>query len=160
MSNTSDAICTNAIIPYAPAHPQATLRTSSAGQTSHLAPSMPGATKTATKQKIGKCRKTFARTAREMRYNVYLKKMLKAVHPGMTISEQTLYVVSELLHEVAVIIAESAEELSEHNCTAMLTPANIKGALEICWPPEMARLGCAEVDRAVLAFRNSSGDAN
>ncbi|KAK2643483.1 hypothetical protein Ddye_025246 [Dipteronia dyeriana] len=85
-------------------------------------------------------------------YKIYVFRVLKEVHPGMTISSKAMTVINNLLSDMFERIASEATLLSKYHKRTTLSSREIQGAVKLVLPGEIAKHAVAEGTKAVTNY--------
>ncbi|KAK3205867.1 hypothetical protein Dsin_019913 [Dipteronia sinensis] len=85
-------------------------------------------------------------------YKIYVFRVLKEVHPGMTISSKAMMVINNLMSDMFERIASEATLLSKCHKRTTLSSREIQGAVKLVLPGEIAKHAVAEGTKAVTNY--------
>jgi len=85
-------------------------------------------------------------------FAVYIYRVLKQVHPAMTISSRAMQVMNSLVTDIFTRLAAEAARLARYNRRATLTSREIQTAVRLLFPGELAKHAVSEGVKAVSKF--------
>ncbi|KAI9195558.1 hypothetical protein LWI28_016055 [Acer negundo] len=85
-------------------------------------------------------------------YKIYVFRVLKEVHPGMTISSKAMMVINNLMSDMFERITSEATLLSKYHKRTTLSSREIQGAVKLVLPGEIAKHAVAEGTKAVTNY--------
>ncbi|TXG73756.1 hypothetical protein EZV62_002335 [Acer yangbiense] len=85
-------------------------------------------------------------------YKIYVFRVLKEVHPGMTISSKAMMVINNLMSDMFERIASEATLLSKYHKRTTLSSREIQAAVKLVLPGEIAKHAVAEGTKAVTNY--------
>ena len=93
---------------------------------------------------------------RKMSYKEYIFKILKNVHPDIGVSGKSMEVINSLINSVFEEIAEESSRLAKHQGNVTITAHEIRTAVELILPGELAKRAVQEGNKAVAHLASSS----
>ncbi|XP_065165772.1 histone H2B-like [Atheta coriaria] len=85
-------------------------------------------------------------------YSVYIFKILKQVHPDISISSRAMHVMNSLVNDVFERIAAEANRLARYNKRSTTTSREIQTAVRLLLPGELAKHAVSEGTKAVTKY--------
>lgn len=85
-------------------------------------------------------------------YSVYIFKILKQVHPDISISSRAMHVMNSLVNDVFERIAAEANRLARYNKRSTTTSREIQTAVRLLLPGELAKHAVSEGTKAVIIY--------
>ncbi|XVF19827.1 hypothetical protein REPUB_Repub11eG0144100 [Reevesia pubescens] len=85
-------------------------------------------------------------------YKTFVFRVLKQVHPGMTISSKAMSVINSLMNDMFERIANEATNLSKYTERKTLSSKEIQGAVRLVLPGELGKHAVAEDSKAVTNY--------
>ena len=83
------------------------------------------------------------------RFNIYIFRILKSIHPNMSISKRTMSIMNSIAGDVFNRIAKTAAELTRHNKKRTLSSREVQAAVRLLLPGELAKHAITEGTKAV-----------
>lgn len=90
------------------------------------------------------------------KWNTYVYKVLKQVHPDTGISKQAMSLMDSFCNDIFERIADEAMQLAEVNQRKTLSSREIQTAVRLCLPGELAKHAVSEGTKAVTKFNAST----
>jgi histone H2B len=95
------------------------------------------------------------KTATKESFAIYIYRVLKQVHPDLSISSRGMQVMNSLVMDIFQRLAAEAARLARYNRRATLTSREVQTAVRLLFPGELAKHAVSEGVKAVSKF--SSG---
>lgn len=86
---------------------------------------------------------------KKMSYSEYIYKVLKKVHPDISVSSNSIKVVNSLINGVFEEIANQSSLMAKQNGRETITVREIQTAVELILPGELAKRAVSEGNKAV-----------
>jgi histone H2B len=83
---------------------------------------------------------------------IYIRKVLKQVHPDTSISIKALSVMNSVVADLFESIASETAKLSSYNNTKSLTSLEIQTDISLTLPSDLAKRAVSEGTNAVMKF--------
>nr|XP_033811865.1 histone H2B 1/2/3/4/6-like [Geotrypetes seraphini] len=117
------------------------------------------AAKKGSKKAVSKTQKKMARGAsdkeRKESYTIYVYKVLKQVHPNTGISSKAMGIMNSFVSDIFERIAGEASRLAHYNKRSTITSREIKTAVHLLLPGELAKHTMSEGTKAVTKYTSS-----
>ena len=85
-------------------------------------------------------------------YNTYIHRVLKQVHPKMTISKKSMSIMNSFVNDTFDKVATEAGRLVKNNKRKTLSSREVQSALRLVLPGELAKHAVSEGTKAVTKF--------
>jgi histone H2B len=82
-------------------------------------------------------------------YSSFIHKVLKQIHPEMSISKRSISIIDSFINDQFVRIAMEASNILRINKKATLTTREIQNAVRLVFPTELAKHAVSEGTKAV-----------
>ena len=96
-------------------------------------------------------------TPKQRKFNTYIFRVLKQVHPDTIISAPALEVMNDYVNDIFNRIMDEAVRLMEINKRGTLTSREIQTAVRLILPGELAKHAVSEGTKAVTKFNYAAG---
>lgn len=93
--------------------------------------------------------------SRKESYSVYVRKVLKQVHPDTGISAKAMGIMNSFLSDILERIAGEASRLAHYNKRSTITSREIQTAVRLLLPGELAKHAVSEGTKAVTKYTSS-----
>ena len=88
-------------------------------------------------------------------YKTYIYKVLKQVHPEMSVSKEGMDVMNEFVHDTFILIMDEASRLCKMANKKTLTAREIQTAVALVLPGELHKHAMSEGTKAVCKYESS-----
>ena len=88
-------------------------------------------------------------------YSTYIYKVLKQVHPDTGVSSKAMSIMNSFVKDLFERIAAEASRLAHYNKRSTITSREIKTAVRLLLPGELAKHAVSEGTKAVTKYTNS-----
>ena len=95
------------------------------------------------------------RRRRASTFNTYIHRVLKQVHPKITISKKSMSIMNSFVTDTFERVAGAAGALAKQNKRATLSSREIQSALRLVLPGELAKHAVSEGTKAVTKFTSA-----
>ena len=85
-------------------------------------------------------------------YNTYIHRVLKQVHPKITISKKSMSIMNSFVNDTFDKVATEAGRLVKNNKRKTLSSREVQSALRLVLPGELAKHAVSEGTKAVTKF--------
>lgn len=85
-------------------------------------------------------------------YNTYIHRVLKQVHPKITISKKSMSIMNSFVNDTFDKVATEASRLVKNNKRKTLSSREVQSALRLVLPGELAKHAVSEGTKAVTKF--------
>uniref|UniRef100_A0A4W3JKE3 Core Histone H2A/H2B/H3 domain-containing protein n=1 Tax=Callorhinchus milii TaxID=7868 RepID=A0A4W3JKE3_CALMI len=92
---------------------------------------------------------------RKESYSVYIYKVLKQVHPDTGISSKAMSIMNSFVNDVFERIASEALHLAQYNKRCTITSREVKTAVRLLLPGELAKHAVSEGTMAVTKYAST-----
>ncbi|NWZ95929.1 H2B protein, partial [Nesospiza acunhae] len=89
---------------------------------------------------------------RKEAFSVYIYKVLKQVHPDLTISSKAMSIMNSFVNGVLERLAAEAARLARYGLRATLSSREVQAAARLRLPGELARHAVSEGTKAVTKY--------
>jgi len=89
---------------------------------------------------------------RAERYGSYIYRVLKQVHPSLTISKQAMMVMESCVNDTFDRIAQEASRLMALSRKDTMTTREVQSAVRLVFPGELSKHAVSEGCKAVMKF--------
>ena len=89
---------------------------------------------------------------REESYAIYIRRVLKPIHPDTSISCKAMSVMNTFANDIFERIATQASLLVRYNKRSTITSRDIQAAVRLVLPPVLAKFAVAEGNKAVTKY--------
>lgn len=87
-------------------------------------------------------------------YSNYIYKVLKQVHPDISISKKAMVIMDSFVRELLDRIAREAGRLARYNKKRILSSREIQTAVKLILPGELAKHAISEGTKAVIEYNS------
>ena len=87
-------------------------------------------------------------------FKIYIKKVLKAVHPSMRITSDALHQLNAVLNYIAEDVAREANSLADSKGKKTLKAREVMSACRLVFPGELAKHAYSESTKAVTKYNS------
>lgn len=122
---------------------------------------MPPKTSGKAAKKAGKAQKNITKgdkkrkRKRKESYAIYIYKVLKIVHPDISITSKAMSIMNSFLNDVFEQLAAEATRLVYYNKRSTITSREIQTAVRLLLPGELAKHAVSEGTKAVTKYTSS-----
>ncbi|XP_023403847.1 histone H2B type 2-K1 [Loxodonta africana] len=95
------------------------------------------------------------RSRRKENYSVYIYKVLKQVHPDISISSKAMSIMNSFVNDVFERLAGEATRLAQYSGRTTLTSREVQTAARLLLPGELAKHAVSEGTKAVTKYISS-----
>ena len=88
-------------------------------------------------------------------FKTYIARVLRQVHPKLTISKRSVQILNSLVQDSFEKISEEAQRLVKRNKRQTLTSREVQTAIRLVFPGELAKHAVSEGTKAVTKFSNA-----
>jgi histone H2B len=88
---------------------------------------------------MSEVQKTRTRKIRTDNYSLYIFKVLKEVHPDLSISQKSMRIMDDITHDIFDRIASEAARIARKNHRSTLLPRDIHAAVKLIFGGELAK---------------------
>ncbi|KAM9185756.1 histone H2B type 2-K1 [Trichechus inunguis] len=100
-------------------------------------------------------KKSKKRSRRKENYSVYIYKVLKQVHPDISISSKAMSIMNSFVNDVFERLAREATQLAQYSSRTTLTSREVQTAVRLLLPGELAKHAVSEGTKAVTKYISS-----
>ena len=101
-------------------------------------------------------RRSGTRTGGGGGYNRYVYKVMKQVHPELSISSKAMTVVNNFMNDMFELVADEAARLSKYTERKTLSAREVQGAVRLVLPGELSKHAIAEGTKAVTNYTSNT----
>ncbi len=94
------------------------------------------------------------------KWKIYIRKVLKQVHPDQGISSEANGVMEALINDTIKNIMDASNSLAVTSSRKTVDDRNIQAAVRVCFPGELAKHAVSEGNKAVRKFLATIVDSN
>ena len=95
------------------------------------------------------------RTKKGVRFHSYINKVLKQVHPKISMSQKSMGIMNSFVLDTFDKISTEAGKLCKLNKKQTLTSREVQSALRLVLPGELAKHAVSEATKAATKFANA-----
>ena len=88
-------------------------------------------------------------------YAIYIKRVLKQVHPGIGVHPKAMSVLNSMTNDLFERIAAEASRLAQRNKKSTITSREIETAVKLVLPGELVKHAVSEGSKAVTKYKTS-----
>ncbi|XP_027759616.1 late histone H2B.L4-like [Empidonax traillii] len=100
--------------------------------------------------------KIFKKTPkRKETFSVYIYKVLKQVHPDLTISSKAMSIMNSFINDMFERLASEASRLAQYSHRSTITSREVQTAARLLLPGELAKHAVSEGTKAVTKYTSS-----
>ena len=88
-------------------------------------------------------------------YAIYIKRVLKQVHPGIGVHPKAMSVLNSMTNDLFERIAAEASRLAQRNKKSTITSREIETAVKLLLPGELVKHAVSEGSKAVTKYKTS-----
>ncbi|NWW73514.1 H2B protein, partial [Climacteris rufus] len=92
---------------------------------------------------------------RKETFSVYIYKVLKQVHPDLTISSRAMSIMNSFVSDMFERLAAEASRLAQYGRRATLGSREVQTAVRLLLPGELAKHAVSEGTKAVTKYTSS-----
>lgn len=92
------------------------------------------------------------RTVRADNFSTFIYRVLKHVHPELSISKNAMAAMEDINRDVFERVAQEAGRLARYNNKSTITAREIQSAVRLVFPGELAKHAVFEANRAVAKY--------
>ncbi|XP_075406349.1 histone H2B type 2-K1 [Tenrec ecaudatus] len=92
---------------------------------------------------------------RQDNYSIYIYKVLKQVHPDISISSKAMSIMNSFVNDVFERLAAEATQLAQYSGRTTLTSREVQTAVRLLLPGELAKHAVSEGTKAVTKYISS-----
>ncbi|XP_045145798.1 histone H2B type 2-E1 [Echinops telfairi] len=100
-------------------------------------------------------KKSKKRSCRKDNYSIYIYKVLKQVHPDISISSKAMSIMNSFVNDVFERLAAEATQLAQYSGRTTLTSREVQTAVRLLLPGELAKHAVSEGTKAVTKYISS-----
>jgi len=89
-------------------------------------------------------------------FKIYIKKVLKAVHPSMRITSDALHQLNAVLNYIAEDVAREANSLADSKGKKTLKAREVAAAADLIFPGELAKHARSESTKAITKYNSTN----
>ncbi|NXO05551.1 H2B1L protein, partial [Rhinopomastus cyanomelas] len=89
---------------------------------------------------------------RKETYSVYIYKVLKQVHPDISISSKAMSIMNSFVNDIFERLASEASRLAQYNHHSTITSREVQTAVRLLLPGELAKHAVSEGTKAVTKY--------
>uniref|UniRef100_A0A0R3RKX7 Histone domain-containing protein n=1 Tax=Elaeophora elaphi TaxID=1147741 RepID=A0A0R3RKX7_9BILA len=104
------------------------------------------------KSQLAKMNKRGKNRCKEETYSTYISRVLKVVHPHLTISTKAMAVMNSFVNDIFERIATESSCLAKYSNRATISARDIQTATRLILPGELAKHAVAEGTKAVMKY--------
>ncbi|XP_067881503.1 histone H2B 5-like, partial [Heterodontus francisci] len=95
------------------------------------------------------------RKSRKESYSIYIYKVMKQVHPDTGISSKAMSIMNSFVNDIFERIAGEASRLAHYNKRRTISSREIKTAVRLLLPGELAKHAVSEGTKAATKYTSS-----
>jgi histone H2B len=104
---------------------------------------------------ISKSDKKGKKRRRKESYDIYIRKVLKQVHPDTGVSSKAMSIMNSFVNDIFERLADEAIRLAHYNKRSTITSEEIQDSARLLLPGDLAKYAVIEGTKAVKKYTSS-----